>query len=166
MEAFFSEEGLFFRHTTHEEVSMSCFYEKGLQFECTGCNYCCSCEPGFVFLSPKDLKRLSTHLGITQDACIDTYCRTVPMGSFSMISLEEKKNYDCIFLTEKGCSVYEGRPEQCRTYPFWSSIVEDKAAWEAEMASCPGMGEGRLYTKEEIEKLLENRTSNQPIMKF
>jgi len=44
--------------------------------------------------------------------------------------------------------------------------VEDKAAWEAEMASCPGMGKGRLYTKEEIEKLLEDRTSNQPIMKF
>ncbi|MBI9093287.1 MAG: YkgJ family cysteine cluster protein [Sphaerochaeta sp.] len=145
---------------------MSCFYEKGLQFECTGCNYCCSCEPGFVFLSPKDLKRVSSHLGISEEVCITTYCRTVPMGNFGMISLQEKKNYDCIFLTEKGCSVYKGRPEQCRTYPFWSSIVEDKAAWEAEMASCPGMGKGRLYTKEEIEKLLENRTSNQPIMKF
>lgn len=145
---------------------MSCFYEKGLQFECTGCNYCCSGEPGFVFLSPKDLERLSSHLGMNEEACISTYCRNVPMGNFSMISLHEKKNYDCIFLTEKGCSVYEGRPEQCRTYPFWSSIVEDKAAWEAEMASCPGMGKGRLYTKEEIEKLLEDRTSNQPIMKF
>ncbi len=119
-----------------------------------------------MFLSPKDLKRLSSHLGITEETCLTTYCRNVPMGNFNMISLEEKKNYDCIFLTEKGCSVYKGRPEQCRTYPFWSSIVEDKAAWEAEMASCPGMGRGRLYTKEEIEKLLENRTSNQPIMKF
>jgi Fe-S-cluster containining protein len=88
------------------------------------------------------------------------------MGSVKMISLQEKKNFDCFFLTEKGCSVYEGRPEQCRTYPFWSSIVEDKAAWDAEMASCPGMGQGKLYTKEEIEKLLQDRISNQPIMKF
>jgi len=88
------------------------------------------------------------------------------MGSVKMISLQEKKNFDCIFLTEKGCSVYEGRPEQCRTYPFWSSIVEDKAAWDAEMASCPGMGQGKLYTKEDIEKLLQDRISNQPIMKF
>jgi len=119
-----------------------------------------------VFLSQTDLTRLSKHLLITEEACIVTYCRYVPMGSFKMISLTEHKNYDCIFLTEKGCSVYEGRPEQCRTYPFWSSIVEDKAAWEAEMTSCPGMGKGRLYTKKEIEKLLGDRIGNDPIMKF
>ncbi|MFA6682252.1 MAG: hypothetical protein WCS35_09475 [Sphaerochaeta sp.] len=44
--------------------------------------------------------------------------------------------------------------------------MEDKAAWDAEMASCPGMGQGKLYTKEDIEKLLQDRISNQPIMKF
>ena len=119
-----------------------------------------------MFLSQKDLKRLSAHLLISEEACLEKYCREVPVGNCSMVSLQEKKNYDCIFLTEKGCSVYEGRPGQCRTYPFWSSIVEDKAAWEAEMTSCPGMGIGKVYTKEEIEKLLEDRTSNQPIMKF
>jgi len=145
---------------------MSCFYEEGLQFECTGCNYCCSCEPGFVFLSQNDLTRISSHLNLNEQAFIATFCRTVPMGSFSMISLQEKKNFDCIFLTEKGCSVYEGRPEQCRTYPFWSSIVENKTAWDSEMTSCPGMGQGRVYTKEEIEALLLDRIGNQPLMKF
>ena len=33
----------------------SCFYEKGLAFECQGCGYCCSSEPGYVFLSEKDI---------------------------------------------------------------------------------------------------------------
>ncbi|MDT4761445.1 hypothetical protein [Sphaerochaeta sp. PS] len=44
--------------------------------------------------------------------------------------------------------------------------MENKAAWDAEMASCPGMGIGKLYTKEEIEALLEDRSGNQPIIRF
>ena len=78
----------------------SCFYEKGLKFECQGCNYCCSSEPGYVFLSENDIKRLSDGLSMDRQSFIDTYCRVVDMGAFKMISLLEKDNYDCIFLQE------------------------------------------------------------------
>jgi Fe-S-cluster containining protein len=32
-----------------------------------------------------------------------------------------KDNYACIFfdLDKKQCSIYEARPKQCRTFPFW-----------------------------------------------
>ena len=73
----------------------SCFYEKGLKFECQGCNYCCSSEPGYVFLSENDIKRLSDGLSMDRQSFIDTYCRVVDMGAFKMISLLEKDNYDC-----------------------------------------------------------------------
>lgn len=144
-------------------VSMSCFYEKGLQFECTGCNYCCSCEPGYVFLSKEDLDRLCTCVGLPRERFIDLYCRVVSYGTFSMISLKEKDNFDCIFLTKKGCSVYEGRPRQCRTYPFWRSVVENKDSWEKEGQSCPGIGKGKKFSKAEIDEFLAVSSDEVPI---
>ncbi len=145
---------------------MSCFYENGLRFSCVeGCRYCCSCEPGYVFLSQQDLDRLCAHTEMDEQAFIETYCRIIDMGAFSLISLKEKKNYDCIFLNEMGCSVYEARPRQCRTYPFWMSVLESEDRWEEEKKSCPGIGKGRLYTKEEIDELLRIDLQQTPIIR-
>ena len=83
-----------------------------------------------------------------------------------MVSLKEKDNYDCIFLTKNGCSIYEGRPSQCRTYPFWESIVESRVNWESEGKSCPGIGKGRKISRKEIEKELEKGRTNVPYMVF
>lgn len=102
--------------------------------------------------------------GLALDAFIEVYCRKIDMGAFKLISLKEKENFDCIFLTESGCSVYDARPEQCRTYPFWASVMEDRTSWEEASKSCPGIGKGRLYTKREIERLLSERRGQEPMM--
>ena len=83
-----------------------------------------------------------------------------------MVSLKEKDNYDCIFLGENGCSIYEGRPLQCRTYPFWPSIVESRENWESEKRSCPGIGKGPIINKDTIEELLEKGRENIPYVKM
>ncbi len=65
----------------------------------------------------------------------------------------------CIFWDEegKGCSVYELRPKQCRTYPFWKEILASEDAWRKEADACggiePGGDRGRLYDRAEIEEL-------------
>ena len=39
----------------------------------------------------------------------------------------------CIFLNPIGqCSIYDVRPLQCSTYPFWPSIVSSRDAWDEE----------------------------------
>ena len=39
----------------------------------------------------------------------------------------------CTFLNPIGqCSIYDVRPIQCRTYPFWPSILKNKQTWEEE----------------------------------
>ena len=40
----------------------------------------------------------------------------------------------CIFLDKhtNQCQIYEARPTQCRTYPFWPSIVESVQDWNDE----------------------------------
>ncbi|MGX8685766.1 MAG: YkgJ family cysteine cluster protein [Spirochaetales bacterium] len=143
---------------------MGCFYDKGLKFSCQGCRVCCSVDPGFVFLSEDDIQRMADGLSMERQAFIDTYCRIVDMGQMKMISLLEKENYDCIFLTDKGCKVYPYRPVQCATYPFWAHILENKDAWNEEAKTCPGMNKGQLHSKEEIDKILETRLSNTPVV--
>ena len=131
-----------------------CFYKDGLRFECQRCLYCCSGEPGYVYLTRSDIIELSSSLGVSPEAFISIYCRIIDFGSFSMVSLRERSDYDCIFLTQEGCSVYDARPEQCRTYPFWASVMESKESWEKEGQSCPGIGKGKIIPKKEIDKRL------------
>ncbi len=122
------------------------------------CRYCCSAEPGFVFLSEEEISRMASYIGLSFEEFIDIYCRKVDYGLYYMVSLKEKENYDCIFLTGNGCSVYEVRPEQCRTYPFWRGIADSDSSWLEEAGKCPGIGKGRVYGKEEIRKILESTT--------
>jgi Fe-S-cluster containining protein len=144
---------------------MGNIYKKGLSFECQGCNYCCSVEPGYVFLSQEDLDNLSSHFQISQNEFIEKYCRKVDLGFGYRISLLEKENYDCIFLTQKGCSCYGARPLQCRTYPFWPAIVESESSWKTESLSCPGIGKGsKKIKKGEIEKKLQSMKDFIPII--
>lgn len=143
---------------------MECFYDGGLKFSCTGCRYCCGVEPGYVFLTRDDAERLASHIGICLDEFIKVYCRKVPMGSISYISLLEKEHNDCIFLDDNGCSVYEARPIQCMTYPFWASILESRQTWKEEATSCPGIGKGRLYTREEIDSMVKLKDGVEPMV--
>ena len=133
------------------------FYENGLQFECQRCSACCRHDPGYVFLTKNDLDKLSGHTGLDRRQFLEKYCRTVDLGGFKRISLIEKKNFDCIFWDEGGCSVYDARPVQCRTYPFWISYLEDEKDWKDLAKSCPGVGKGGTVSKEEIEKRIAER---------
>ncbi len=45
---------------------------------------------------------------------------------------------ECIFLENKKCSIYSVRPTQCRTYPFWPSIMSE-SEWNLESKLCEGI---------------------------
>ena len=74
---------------------------------------------------------------------------------------EEKTKPDCMFLKNKGCTVYEARPNQCRTWPFWPELMNAKA-WKSEVRTfCPGVGQGKLWSKEEIEESMSKDLANE-----
>ncbi|MBR5672070.1 MAG: YkgJ family cysteine cluster protein [Spirochaetales bacterium] len=133
------------------------FYKDGLHFECQRCSGCCRFDSGYVFLSHQDLDRLASNLSLTQDEFLEKYCVKVDMGGYFRISLIEKPNYDCIFWRDGGCAVYEARPLQCRSYPFWEHQLESKEAWENVAKSCPGINKGALHSRQEIEEWLGRR---------
>jgi Fe-S-cluster containining protein len=138
-------------------MSKQPFYAEGLRFSCVRCSACCRYERGYVFLSEKDIAVLAACQVMGGDEFIKAYCRWVAFGGgVEYLSLKEKSNYDCIFWRD-GCTVYAGRPLQCRTYPFWDSIMVSAEAWEMAKSECPGMGKGELHSMAKIEAFLEKR---------
>lgn len=129
------------------------WYRDGLRFECTRCGHCCSGFPGTVTVNDGEVAALAARVELDVAAFRRRYTRILSDGSES---LREKPNYDCVFWSrEHGCLVYEDRPTQCRTWPFWRSNVASRADWGVEARHCPGMNQGRLYTIEEIEERAE-----------
>ena len=132
------------------------FWNGGLRFACTSCGHCCRHEPGYVFLSAKDLGRLARRFSLGEGAFAEAYCRSVDLGLSRRLSLVETPENDCIFWNG-GCTVYEDRPLQCRTYPFWPGILASRREWDEETASCPGMNQGPLVPPETIARALSDR---------
>ena len=131
------------------------FYEQGLHFSCKRCSDCCRLGPGYVFLSRNDLQLLAEGLQIEYTAVMKKYCRWAPgTGREMLLSLREKPGFDCIFWQD-GCSVYQYRPLQCRTFPFWESTLSTLKTWKD--LSCPGTGSGTLHSREYIETCLAQR---------
>ena len=141
------------------------FYADGLRFSCKRCSSCCRYDSGFVFLSQKDVNKLSSALKIDVNDVINVYCRWVTdINGDEVLSLKEKSNNDCI-LWDSGCTVYDSRPIQCVTFPFWKSIIASKKCWETASGGCPGINTGELHTKEEIDKICASRSSETIINK-
>jgi hypothetical protein len=127
------------------------FYEDGIRFECQGSGKCCTSRGayGFVYLTANDRKRFAAFFGMTTSSFTRKHCETTE----GHIHLKNPET-DCAFLRGKRCSVYEARPNQCRTWPFWPENLNAKA-WSKEVKSfCPGVGKGKILSAAEIEKVL------------
>ncbi|WP_043923414.1 YkgJ family cysteine cluster protein [Leadbettera azotonutricia] len=141
------------------------FYAKGLKFSCTKCSDCCRHEPGFVFLTENDFNVLSKALLMGYTQFMETCCRWVPSpDGTERLSLRERSNLDCV-LWREGCLVYEARPLQCRSFPFWPSVLRSKTAWKATAMGCPGMGHGELHSADIIEGWLEQQHKENVIIR-
>ncbi len=133
------------------------WWKNGVQFSCQGSGQCCTShgEYGFVFLTKKDRQAIALHLKIPTVEFTRKYCDKYH-GAFHL--KEDPKNPDCLFLKNKGCSVYAARPTQCRTWPFWPEVMSPKA-WKKEIVSfCPGVKKGRIVPAKEIELQMKEQT--------
>lgn len=124
------------------------WYNDGLKFECSQCGDCCTGAPGYVWVTNEEIAALAEQVAMPVEDFERKFVRKVGIRK----SLIEYASGDCVFFDTgtRKCTVYEARPKQCRTWPFWESNIRTPAAWEHTCQVCPGSGRGKLHTVEEI----------------
>jgi hypothetical protein len=131
------------------------WYKNGLYFKCKkNCDNCCSKSPGYVWISNEEQKKIASFLKISLNEFLKKYTRNVN-GRVSL--LENLINFDCVFLKDKKCSIYDARPIQCKTFPFWKGNLLSKKSWDSLKEDCPGIDDksGKLFSENEIQKILD-----------
>lgn len=129
------------------------WYASGLAFECTQCGQCCSGPgTGYVWVQPEEIRAMAASLEMEED--IDGFERRFVRRVGARQSLVEYPDGDCIFLhpEDRTCLIYEARPSQCRTWPFWNENVASPEAWEAAAERCPGCNRGQIVELHEIQR--------------
>jgi len=142
-------------HTSFDESGVL-----GMRFGCTMCGNCCSGPEGFVLVTDAEAQALASRLGLDVAGFLSRYTRMTSAGRSLTERLTEAGN-DCVFLDRaqipgRGvCGVYEDRPAQCRTWPFWKSTLASRSAWEQASRRCPGMRAevGTHYSVQQIRVL-------------
>jgi hypothetical protein len=129
------------------------WYQEGLRFECTQCGNCCSGDPGYVWATKEEIRKIAEFLGRTDGWLDKAHVRRVGLR----YSLTERPDGDCIFLKRENgktmCGIYPVRPVQCRTWPFWDRNLESPRAWAHTGRKCPGIDHGPCYSFVQIEGL-------------
>ena len=130
------------------------WYADGLRFSCHGCNNCCrGAQPGFVYVSPRQIERIARWLEMSASAFRKRYV-TKDEGGDAVLTMHD--NGDCIFW-KGGCTIYPARPRQCRTFPFWPENLVSPEAYDELSSFCHGTGRGKLYPLEDIRAVLHGR---------
>src|SRR6185312_2911689 len=130
-----------------------------LRFECqSGCIKCCE-QQGFVYLTEDDIVRLAAYLSIKPAVFEQRYVyRTKHLRR-----LRVPRHAQCTFLKADGCSVHAAKPLQCKTFPYWPELVDDKREWLKTAKWCPGIGKGPLINIETARGIAQTMRDADPL---
>jgi Fe-S-cluster containining protein len=116
-----------------------------------------------VWLSPRDQEAIAGFLGLAPGTFLKRYVRLVGR----LLALVDKPNGDCIFLTEdKRCAIHPVKPRQCLAFPFWPRLLESPESFAEVQATCPGVGQGARFTRQEIDALMDRDTPREELWKL
>lgn len=119
------------------------FFDAGMRFECQRCGRCCTGRPGKVRVDGQQIQRIASFLKLSDHDFAARFLRC------KKTLLIERADGSCVFYRH-GCRIYPVRPAQCRTFPFWFSLMRNQHRWLKMATECPGIGKGPCYTKEQI----------------
>eukprot|EP00976_Prorocentrum_cordatum_P046652 942764-Prorocentrum_minimum.AAC.2 len=131
---------------------------------CAVADLCCKGRNKAVYVNGREVDELAASLGIPTEvfntafrlcirlrlhpahhpvtcwplcgAFVQLYLREV-QGRAALVQNDSKDA--CVFLENNRCGVYQARPTQCRTYPFWRENVLTAHDWETEATACEGI---------------------------
>ncbi|MEA1917839.1 MAG: YkgJ family cysteine cluster protein [Campylobacterota bacterium] len=106
--------------------------------ECSTCSgKCCTGESGNIFLNSEEIEKIALHVELPTQDFIFKYLKKVGF-KYSIKEQIVGISYDCIFYNreQNGCAIYDVRPTQCTTFPFWDYYKHRVDELKRE---CPGV---------------------------
>ena len=101
--------------------------------ECGG--KCCIGESGYIWVNREEIKNIAKFLNLDVEEFMFEYLRKVDYR-YSLKEIKKGNSYECIFFEDGKCKIYEVRPTQCRTFPFWDFFKDD---YSYLLKECPGV---------------------------
>jgi len=96
------------------------------------------CRNMNIILTPYDIIRMKTRLGLTSDLFLRLYTEPEILGitgiPVARLKMLEERDGQCPFVTPEGCQIYTDRPVSCRYYPIGIASLrqQEKHAGEEE----------------------------------
>lgn len=99
--------------------------------ECGG--KCCTGESGYIWINEDEIRSLGEYLGYKTELIKEIFLEKFG-NRYSIKEKPYKGGLACIFFDEKNknCSIYEYRPNQCRSFPFWEHFKRNFKELERE----------------------------------
>ena len=98
---------------------------------------CCTGESGYIYVSKDEIKAIAEVLNIDINELRVEYLFKKGY-KYSIKELKYNDSYECIFYDREsnGCKIYNARPIQCKTFPFWDYYKSRVTELKEE---CPGI---------------------------
>lgn len=105
---------------------------------CSTCKgKCCTGESGYIYVTQDEIFKIAELLNLGVHDFVKEYL----FKANYKYSIKERKfgeSHECVFYDRdsNGCTIYEARPNQCKTFPFWDYF---KTRVEELKLECPGI---------------------------
>ena len=104
-------------------------------FECQKTGNCCRAD-GYVYANAKEIEQMAQFLDIDTQHFMEKY---VKKKNGWMLLSDLKHRPTCFLTKDNLCGIHTCRPSQCRTYPDWPTIWENKEHFFVELVLCKGL---------------------------
>ncbi|MBD3794393.1 MAG: YkgJ family cysteine cluster protein [Epsilonproteobacteria bacterium] len=90
---------------------------------CDACGgACCTGSSGYIWVKYEEIRAIASLLDLEVDEFAFRFLKKVN-HRYSIIEKQiATDNFACIFFENGKCNIYEARPRQCRTFPFWEQF--------------------------------------------
>jgi Fe-S-cluster containining protein len=120
-------------------------FKQGFEFgfDISMCNLCkgrCCCgESGYIWVTKDEIVKISKFLELKEETFKRKYLKKIKYR-FSLKEIYENSQFQCVFFDKKTgrCKIYEVRPSQCQSFPFWERYKDKKNLNEV-IKECPGV---------------------------
>ncbi|MDD2906372.1 MAG: YkgJ family cysteine cluster protein [Sulfurimonas sp.] len=98
---------------------------------------CCTGESGYIYVTMAEIEKIAALMQRDVRSFADEYLFKKGY-KYSIKEQVYNDSHECIFYDRvtNGCKIYEARPLQCRTFPFWDYF---KTRVDELKLECPGI---------------------------